>query len=203
MAPTRALVTADGRPRSWAAVECCFASPGASHGACAWSCAPCHFDVCADCYTLHSLPDDARKAEEGRREHERERRDATHVAAEIKAKVGTPAQRIREVTAANKAPSGKGFTVWHSLTGSPKKPGSRQSAETREFDSSYARLVDANARARFKFYCENPWGRSVEQLGTGEYGIESQVDLAGHVKFAVRDADHGVWTVGVAPDANF
>jgi hypothetical protein len=79
---------------------------------------------------------------------------------------------------------------WHSYEGPPEK----------EFNSSYSTLEQANKRAEYVFYYENPWGLSDEEL---PYPEEDCVTRKGfrHMECCPDDSER--WTVSVVPSIAF
>ncbi len=113
--------------------------------------------------------------------------------------------KVKRVPASGKAPSGKGFTVWrsvgygndgfHSYYGPPEKM----------FDSSWKSVKDANERAKYLFYHDNPWGLDASEIlddQTGRYDIEEKyADKCLCLRMSPPDDE--IVTVGVVPDSAF
>ena len=79
----------------------------------------------------------------------------------------------RDPPRANRTRSGKGFTVWraHGFENNGWHRGNPPI--DKEFDTSYATVAEANARARFVFYCDNPWG-----LGASPFSSHRSLDAS-------------------------
>ena len=80
---------------------------------------------------------------------------------------------------------------WHSYEGPPDK----------EFDSTWPTIKEANSRAEYLFYVENPWGISTEEI------MEDDVDESGGgdklIELVVCPADSERWTVSVDTKVDF
>eukprot|EP00957_Ditylum_brightwellii_P177258 13503333-Ditylum_brightwellii.AAC.1 len=88
---------------------------------------------------------------------------------------------------------GYGNDGWHRYNGPPDK----------EFNSTYATIEDANARARYLFYWKNPWGQGADELMEEGQGVNESVDKNGLKTYDVTPDDSTTWTFGVVPNIAF
>ena len=181
---------------------------------CIWSCAQYDFDVCANCYEIAALPE-AQRAQKrtklGQKRKEEEDAESESAAAEelqrqqllheqearkeyeCLAKIGKFKPEHRETPAANRKPWKKGFNVYHTR-------GSHWNKGPLDFDSSWVKTADANARAKFLFYVENCWGLSVEEMFERDHVDEPEVEMkSGMVQFSVVTGEDSYWKVSVVP----
>ena len=85
---------------------------------------------------------------------------------------------------------GYGNDGWHTYYGPP----------TREFDSSFSTVQEANRRARYKFFVDNPWGLSCREMKeTLDNGEEYVNENTLCIKFKVHPDDSEIYTVAVVP----
>jgi len=212
----------------------------ASLAVCIWSCIKCDFDVCADCYEIESLPESQRAAkraelelqrkrqkEEARKraaaeelkraqreqkereEREKKRREQEErEEREIEAKLGKFQPQHKKIPEKNRKPLKKGFIVYHT-------EGDHYHKGDLEFDSSWATVADANARAKFLFYHKNCWGLSVREMlgeqegrfrGFGYYNSHEppQVEMkSGMVQLYSQGGESDYWKVAVVPCTAF
>jgi len=89
----------------------------------------------------------------------------------------------------------KAFVVWKSEGYPPDGFHSYDGPPEKRFDSSFDILSEANARAVFLFYMENPWGIDLEW--DCEYDPVTQKKVDGALRLQIRPADSEEWTVGV------
>ena len=187
-------------------------------GGVVWSCTACDWDICKDCYECALMPPaeasafrEAKRAREKKelreaREAEK-RREAAERKREEEALVGKVPAHARDPPRANRTRSGKGFTVWraHGFENNGWHRGNPPI--DKEFDTSYATVAEANARARFVFYRDDPWG-----LGASRFRESCRDSCDDIVKSKTKDGlrayecappDSGTWKVGVVPDAAF
>lgn len=205
----------------------------------AFSCLKCDFDICQACFALESLPESERKkkkkvleqkraAKRKREEEDRKvmiekrrkieaKREAQRLQDEkeklelVKSLQNMP-QKIQKPEGKHKnsnkvlkyvvwSSCGYGNDGWHSYDGPPSK----------EFDSSYSTIKDANDRARYLFYVENTWGLGVEEIleCDNSYSMmANRYDISEHfvdglVHLSVSPPDSEVWTVAAVPKAAF
>eukprot|EP00961_Rhodomonas_salina_P118873 1599900-Rhodomonas_salina.1 len=137
-------------------------------------------------------------------EYRRRKRESQRQKDEQKAKDAEPLFKKRNLvlTAAARAPPAanqdskkmKPFVVW-SCEGE-----TYERFPSKEFDSSFESLRDANSRALFLFYANNPWGLAVEEMQRGDHPIDEKF-VDGALKLHTQPDDSGMWTVGVVPKA--
>ena len=193
---------------------------GASSCTPIYTCEKCDFDVCSACFKRMSMTPKEKKAEEARvkrmrkieekeqREQAEEERIKQEEEEEIhnrkwNAKINFKPSIINPPNS-NIDPNGnkmKGYTVWcsdgygndgwHHYEGPPDK----------EFDTTYATIEDANARARYLFYWKNPWGLPPEDIDAEEEISESI--RHGLNTFKSHPPDSSIWTVAVVPDVAY
>jgi len=85
---------------------------------------------------------------------------------------------------------GYGYDGWHSYEGPPEKT----------FNSSYATLKEANERAEYAFYYQNPWGLQGDEL---PYAETDKVSNQGFRFLECTPDDSECWTVSVVPSIAF
>ena len=156
-----------------------------------YSCTKCDFDVCQACFDFESLPEDTADRER----EEKARKD-------LIAKLGKTSKKIKHPTGkyANGSKllsyvvwksSGYDNDGWHGYEGPPDK----------EFDSTWPTIKEANSRAEYLFYVENPWGISEEEI------MEDDVDESGGgdelIQLVVCPADSERWTVSADTKVDF
>ena len=122
--------------------------------------------------------------------------------------VGRVRSHVRNPSAQHRTRSGTGFTIWraHGFVDDGWHPGNPPIEK--EFDTSYPTADEANARARFVFYRENPWGLSVAEIqDSGPAWVPgpgvSEKKKRGLSTLHCAPEASGEWTVGVVPDAAF
>ncbi|KAJ3288418.1 hypothetical protein HDU79_004851 [Rhizoclosmatium sp. JEL0117] len=220
LAPTQSLVFHGfSRERS---AQCDASWAGCTRSNVVLSCDSCGFDLCRNCAELAKL--DAAGRDKKRKERELEVERARKLAkqeeerrqrmyeAEKRAKQKEVEKLIKDLEKAKdsiKKPSGVNkdknkmlkYVVWksdgydndgwHSYDGPPEK----------EFDSSYASKVDANARVKYLFYTKNVWGLGVDEMLERDEIIETENDALLHLETCPADSSR--WTVAAVPREAF
>ena len=184
------------------------------------SCAKCDFDLCLPCFELESLPEAEKKVEldriyakiaeeneaaERRYEEQEEQEEARRKASERQRKEEFEQKHAAELKRFPKYirdPPAKQldqdsklqFTVWTSsgddyFEGPPSK----------QFNSSFATLEDANKRVEFVFLFQNPWGFDLDEMHTDVDSINNK----GLRRMEVEPDDCERWTVSVIPSQVF
>lgn len=116
----------------------------------------------------------------------------TKVWSEVARKLSAEAKNVKEAFPAS-------FTVWssagygndgcHSANRSPKK----------EFDSWWASKTEANDRATYLFYWQNPWGVDPREFGDKRLDSTETQEM---ILLTVTSPELETWTVGVAESAS-
>lgn len=185
-----------------------------------YSCEPCDWDICGDCFSLENMnPEERRRHEEKQRiEREKQRREEEkrererekqrrkeeeeeerrwNAQKEFKAATIKPTQQNKDLDAkAHKfvvwCSDGYGNDGWHSYNGPP----------TQHFDTSWKTAKEANDRARYLFFWKNPWGLSPQDVDD-DNGVPKAEMREGLATYTVEPADSSCWTVGVVPSVAF
>jgi hypothetical protein len=148
--------------------------------------------VCKDCFQA-ATEDEKRKLKREEEEEKLKRKERKGQYVPIAKK--PPAanlDRVKPMAFVVWASCGYRYDGFHSYHGPPKK----------KFDSSFALLAEANARVRYKFYEENPWGVSRSELeedcGFGESTPEATYSKSGLLTLSISPADSETWTVSAS-----
>ena len=96
--------------------------------------------------------------------------------------------------------SGNGFTVWCSYLSSTMASSKTPKLLTKHFDSSYKNLDDANDRARYLFYWQNPWAHPEDMEDIVNVKSETEDSTS---SFYCVHPDGEEWRVSVVPDSVF
>ena len=189
------------------------------------SCEQCDFDLCRSCFELESMPEaektteldrrydkmaeenaaaqrafEERQQAEAARRKEQERRSKEEFERKHAAELKRFARNIRDPPAKHLDADKKlKFTVWtscgydndgwHSYCGPPSK----------EFNSSFATVEEANQRVEYVFLFQNPWGLDLDEMHSDDNFIDSK----GFRRMEVAPDDSQRWTVSVVPSQAF
>ena len=177
-----------------------------------WTCEACDFDICRFCFEKQNRSpaekEKLRVAERKRRLEEERRLRKRIECKERKENIKWDASQqfkncIIQPALKNKKPDGnklKGYTVscaegyhntrFHTGNGPP----------VNEFDTTWSKVEDANARARYLFFWKNCWGMDPQELDNEEIEVTERDGLK---TYHAEPDDSGYWTVSVTPDVAF
>lgn len=188
------------------------------------SCERCDYDICNDCFAIESLPQPEKEqkiqrrlnemAEENRRmqdeykrheEAERQREERYRIAHQLRQEermqelYGDDLERfssnIRKPGNTHIDSSNKyKYSVW---TADVHRK--QYGAPGKGFNSSFSTLEEANLRAEYVFFYDNPWGCDKDDVYA-----DNDTTMSGGLRYLRSDPDGGgSWTVSVLPSEVF
>ena len=191
----------------------------------AYACTICNFDVCQACLDFELLPQniqtEKRLAFEKKKlekqikqkmleERKQERLDAQEKQKQKERKL--LCTRLENTPSNIQNPKGKhtnqnkllAYVVWKSTGYDNDGWHNYEGPPSKEFDSSFSKEKDANARVEYLFFVDNPWGVSWEELlENNEEDIDIEPVTSGLLSLEVCPPDSERWTVSAVEKEDF